>query len=236
MSTQSGISLRIEEIVEKLFNGNQSALAKAIGVNESNIRSYIKEGRMPKADVLEKIANKTAVSCDWLLMGRGQMTNEDIEQVASVEIAEKFPLRTDRTIERQRVPLYPYEATAGVVAIFTDMKPIPLDYITLPDLPPVDGAVYVRGDSMYPLLKSGDIVLYKTIADLQYGIFYGEMYLVSAVIDGEVHNTVKYVQRSDRDGFIRLVSHNIHHDPKEIPLTMVRAMAIIKASIRYNTM
>ena len=42
-----------------------------------------------------------------------------------------------------------------------------------------DGAIHIVGDSMYPLLKAGDIVFYKEMSiDLQY-IFYGEMYLLS---------------------------------------------------------
>ena len=37
---------------------------------------------------------------------------------------------------------------------------------------------YIVGDSMYPLLKSGDIVLYKQLKDIG-DIFWGDMYPVS---------------------------------------------------------
>lgn len=175
------------------------------------------------------------LSPEWLLTGDGPMFREHVDQRASLDVKRTFPLRTDRSVERQTVPLYPIEATAGVIAVFEDVKPVPVDYLDLPDLPPVDGAVYVRGDSMSPLLKSGDIVLYKQVHDLQYGIFWGEMYLISAFIDGDVYATIKYVHKSDRDGCIKLVSHNPHHEPKDIPLEMIRAMAIVKVSVRYNT-
>lgn len=36
----------------------------------------------------------------------------------------------------------------------------------------------------------------------------------------------------DDAGYVRLVSHNPHHAPKDIPLTSIRALA----SVRYNTM
>ena len=58
--------------------------------------------------------------------------------------------------------------------------------------------------------------------------------LVSFNVDGDEFVTIKYIQKSERQGFVKLVSHNPHHDPKEIPLKMIRALALIKASVRYN--
>ena len=65
------------------------------------------------------------------------------------------------------VPLYNVEGTAGLVPLFLDKASRqPVDYIHIPNLPKCDGAIYVVGDSMYPLLKSGDIVLFHN--DSQY--------------------------------------------------------------------
>lgn len=88
---------------------------------------------------------------------------------------------------------------------------------------------------MYPLLKSGDIVLYKQVRDMQHGIFWGEMYLVSANVDGDEFITIKYVHKSEQENCVKLVSHNQHHEPKDIPISMIRALALVKASVRYNT-
>ncbi len=89
---------------------------------------------------------------------------------------------------------------------------------------------------MYPLLKSGDIVLYKEIRNISNGILWGEMYLLSFEIDGDWYIAIKYIQRSDDDRFVRLVSHNFHHSPKDIPLDSIRALALVKASVRFNTL
>ena len=102
-------------------------------------------------------------------------------------------------------------------------------------MPKCDGAVYVTGDSMYPLLKSGDIVVYKELYDFN-NVIFGEMYLVSFDLEGDEYLAVKYVNRSDKEGYIKLVSYNSHHDPKDIPLNCIRAMALVKLSIRKNTM
>lgn len=66
------ISLKINKIINDLFEGNKSEFARTVGVSESAVRSYL-ANTIPKADVLEKIASKTAISCEWLILGRGDM-------------------------------------------------------------------------------------------------------------------------------------------------------------------
>ena len=107
--------------------------------------------------------------------------------------------------------------------------------LPLPNLPKCDGAIYIVGDSMYPLLKSGDIVLYKQLHDIG-DVFWGDMYLLSIDIDGEEYVTVKYIQKSDRKGYVKLVSQNPHHADKEVEIARIRALALVKASIRMNSM
>ena len=144
----------------------------------------------------------------------------------------------DSIHEIQEVPLYDLEATAGLQELFSGGKSAVqiLDTIKIPHLPKCDGAISITGDSMYPLLKSGDMVLYKEIP--LDSIFYGEMYLLSYKInDWEEYVTVKYVQKSDLgDEYLKLVSQNQHHQPKDVLKAHITAIAIIKASIRINTM
>ena len=105
----------------------------------------------------------------------------------------------------------------------------------MPNIPACDGAVYISGDSMYPILKSGDIVGFKFIYDLR-DIIYGEMYLVSFNRGGDDYLAVKYVNRSDEEGCIRLVSYNEHHSPMDVRVSDISQMGIVKFSIRRHTM
>lgn len=170
-----------------------------------------------------------------------KMASKMAGNVASIEQKEPniktFTLRTDRNLENQRVPLYDLEAVAGLVPLFTGKAVSePEDFIQIPHLPKCDGAVYVTGDSMYPLLKSGDMVMYKEVKDIKNDIFFGEMYLLSLDMSGEEYVTVKFVQRSEQDGYVTLVSHNSHHQPKEVRMDKIKALALVKASIRINSM
>lgn len=164
-------------------------------------------------------------------------TNGDDDLISLKEGMNKFALKTDDTLEHQTIPLFDLEASAGLVPLFSDTaSQKPVDFITIPNLPRCDGAIHVTGDSMYPLLKSGDIVLYKKINDIQNNIFWGEMYLVSVDLEGEEYITVKYIQKSENPDYIKLVSHNQHHSDKDVHISKVRALAFVKASIRINSM
>ena len=231
------INERFEEVIKTLYRGNKRAFAQSIGVSATVVENVVgtRQGK-PSYDVLEKVCANANISAEWLLTGRGDMIQAPITTEQAV-IKEQFPLRSDLTIGLQSIPLYELDATAGLVSLFdTNSRQVPISHLQIPDLPPCDGALYVRGDSMYPLLKSGDIVLYKEIPNGVQSILWGEMYLLSFSLDGEDYITIKYIQKGDNERMVRLVSHNPHHSPKDIPADSIRALALVKASVRFNTM
>lgn len=228
----SPIKQRILHFADTLGISKREFYAK-IGVSRGTLesRTGITE------DIVAKfIATYPDISTDWLLTGNGAMI-KGAEVAPKGAVTQRYQLRTDKIIDQQNVPLYELEATASLVSLFLDNTAnIVLGYISIPDMPQCDGAVYVRGDSMYPLLKSGDIVLYKQVKDFQYGVLWGEMYLIAFELDGEEYVTIKYVQKSENSTHVRLVSQNQHHASQEIHINMIRALALVKGSIRYNTM
>ena len=206
----------------------QEELSNILGIGKSAL-SMIETG---KAALSERnrniIIQQLNVNPEWLESGTGNMFNEQRPE-------QTFLHNSDHTLSSQSVPLYNIEGTAGLVPLFLDKSTQnPVDYIHIPNLPKCDGAIYIVGDSMYPLLKSGDIVLYKQLNDIE-DIFWGDMYLLSIDIDGEEYITVKYIQKSDKPGYIKLVSQNPHHADKEVEISKIRALAFVKASIRMNS-
>lgn len=172
----------------------------------------------------------------WLITGEGEM--ELYERVVN-EPKAVYALKTDRLLRgNQTIPLYDIEAVAGLVPLFDSAtRQNPIDHISIPGLPKCDGAIKVTGDSMYPLLKSGDIIMYKKVNDIMNDVFWGEMYLLSVATDDEEYVTVKYIQRSDKgEEWVRLVSQNQHHQDRDIHRKKIKALALVKASIRINSM
>lgn len=214
---------------------------------------FLDSGRSLGADKVRIIINKFPdLSLEWLIMDEGEMIIEprpegvaydmrpNISHLEEPESPYYVPTRiytpaAGAADPTRRIPLYDFEAAAGLAPVF-DGRTAPTGYLAIPELPRCDGAVKMRGDSMYPLLKAGDIVIYKQVHDCT-NIIWGEMYLVSFSYDDEEYTTVKYLNRiEEKPDFARLVSYNAHHAPIEIPLTAIRALAIVKASVRFNTM
>jgi len=184
-------------------------------------------------DKIERISlNFPDLNIGWLLTGEGEM----IIPSTSVEPQQTFQLRTDRTIPVQEIPLYDFDAAAGLVAIFNEMHADPVDYLRIPNLPTVDGAIFVRGDSMSPLLKSGDIVMYKKKELSIDSILWGEIYLLSFQTDGDSYTAVKYIRKSETPGMVCLASFNPSFAPKDIPMESITALALVKASLTFHTM
>ena len=215
----------------KIFNA--SDLAKLLGKQKSYISELLTGKRMISEQFVHSFCGYfPEISQNWLLTGEGEM----IKQSTPVSPEKTFPLRTDRNLAIQEIPLYDFDASAGLVAIFNDMNAEPVDYLKIPNLPAVDGAIYVRGESMSPLLKSGDIVMYKKKDLTIDNIFWGEIYLLSFNTDGDSYTAVKYIRKSDKPGMVCLASFNPQFAPKEIPMESITALALVKASLTFHTM
>ncbi|BDD10896.1 transcriptional regulator [Fulvitalea axinellae] len=213
---------------------NDNKVTLQAGISNGIIGKGRKRGSLSLDNISKILYTYPELNANWLLTGTGEMVNiPDGAMILNPHV-----LKSDNAVDRQSIPLYSVEATAGLVNLFdSNQTPSVIDTIKIPNLPKCDGAVFVMGDSMYPLLKSGDIVAYKQIQNFKDGMFWGEMYLISVEVDGEEYVSVKFVQKSDLgDDYIKLVSQNTYHQPKDIHLSKVRALAIVKASIRLNSM
>ncbi|WP_232220154.1 S24 family peptidase [Prevotella falsenii] len=198
--------------------------------NESSIGS----------DKLSKIIdNYSFIDIEWLLTGKGVMLKDDAAAPPADATIQPIhqPRCPEKKLEQQIINLYDFEATAGLRSLLDNRHANIIDTIKIPNMPKCDGAIHIVGDSMYPLLKAGDIVFYKEVpVDLQY-IFYGEMYLLSYNIEGDDYVVVKYIKKSTKgDPFVTLASQNPNHADKDIDFRHVNAIALIKASIRINSM
>ncbi|WP_299627723.1 S24 family peptidase [uncultured Tenacibaculum sp.] len=218
-----------------------TALEKQIGASKGVLsRAFNNKTDIQSKWLTKIIENYPHFDSLWLLTGKGDMLVKNDAVVVSGEVVANnvFKLKTDYPIGKQAVPLYNVEAAAGLVELFQshgDTQPV--GTLNIPNLPKCDGAVFVTGDSMYPLLKSGDIVAYKQIYDFYSEIFWGEMYLISVEVAEEEFISVKYIQKSEKgEDYIKLVSQNKHHQPKDIKMSKIRAMALVKASVRMNSM
>ncbi len=220
------------KLIREVKNITQDEMVIKTGIPKRSYVDYENEKQDISLDRLRKIATALQVSIAELI---GESNNEVIAKPIEINRKTKDPI-----YELQRVPLFNLEATMGLVPLVdgngVDEEKV-IDYISIPSMPSCDGAIYASGDSMYPLLKSGDMIAYKRIAVERAQIFFGEMYIVAVKLDEtSTMKTIKFVHQSELgDEYIKLVSHNQHHSPKDIRLSEIAAIGLVRASIRMHS-
>ena len=124
------------------------AFENSLGAGRGSISKAVKEGKSIGSNVIENILSQYSdLNPTWLVTGQGSMFKQDEDFLLNKSI-DAFPLRTDKNLESQQIPLYDIEAVAGLVPLFQDRTTqTPLDYISIPRLPKCDGAVYFRPSS-----------------------------------------------------------------------------------------
>lgn len=208
-----------------------------IGMTYGSFKGKAKEGSLNSNAIVEIYTKYPILNIEWLLTGKGGMLKTDSNAIA--EPIESYRKTKDPVYELQRVPLFNLEATMGLVPLVNgdgiDEEKV-IDYISIPSMPSCDGAIYASGDSMYPLLKSGDMIAYKRIAVERAQIFFGEMYVIAVKLDeSSTMKTIKFVHQSELgDEYVKLVSHNQHHAPKDVKLSQIAAIGLVRASIRLH--
>ncbi|MDH6309312.1 hypothetical protein M2451_002802 [Dysgonomonas sp. PFB1-18] len=217
----------------------------AISKNKFYTQTGIANGTLDKksgitGDTIVKIHNAYPdLSLEWLITGEGEMLKSSSfniysdlgsirDQYAAVANVDPATINDDRLIRMESplefIPIFTYKELHHCEG-----------YLSIPKLNTCDGSGYVKTDSMYPLIKPGDIVCYKTANNTKH-IHWGEMYILYVIIDGEEYLTIKNLERSQLgDDYVCLTGQNPKYHPKDIPAANIQWKALIKAHVSYNS-
>ena len=83
------INDRLEIICNSLFNGNKSAMAKAIGLQPTGLSNYLgnKRRSKPNVDMVANLVQFCHIDAFWLLTGEGEMLSTDNSQRSVAVVA-----------------------------------------------------------------------------------------------------------------------------------------------------
>lgn len=236
------------------FSLTQGEFGALFGVSRDNIASY-ERGSEPRMDFISRVVDRFGLSFDDFigtsLEERSIPVNFRSQEPADVSYAEdqRMALASEPAAEYQcgaaepdkgpgwqNVPVYELGA-ATLSALFTDPQSFStVDYFAASTLPRCDGGLRVSCDGMAPVIQSGDIAFYKQVNNIYEAIVWGQSYLLSFELDGDEYTTVRHLYPSDRPGFIRLVGTDVHLASKEVALSRIRALGLIKAVFRVNSL
>lgn len=182
-----------------------------------------KMGDNTRTSTLDKISNAYPdINIAWLKTGVGEMIQNQERNEKTISINQT----TVSTSKRNGALIYDIDATCGLSGRdieFTDEKVI--GSIDAPEINPDSKIIFATGDSMQPLIASGDRVVIRKIESWDF-FNYGQVYLI---ITNE-YRLIKRVRRhpKDSDNLILLRSENPDYDDIDLPKREIIHLFIVE--------
>lgn len=174
-------------------------------------------------DILNRIAIQyPELNTDWLLNGVGKMLLSHEREDKTISINQT----SVSTKQQKGALIYDIDATCGLNGRdieFTDERVI--GSIDAPEINPDSKIIFATGDSMLPLIASGDRVVIRKIESWDY-FNYGQVYLI---ITNE-YRFIKRVRRhpEDSENLILLRSENQNYDDVDLPKREIIHLFIVE--------
>lgn len=225
------VAKRIKFLMKEL-NYRQVDFAQKIDVDTSNLSKYL-NGRLAMSDALiNKIVVNLGVSKQWLETGEDlPFAKQQPQQLITVPES-RIVTEPTKALVKKGTPVYDIDVTAGYqpqARMFTDDQII--GFVDLPDMTSANcRIVRVSGDSMSPVIRSGDYIAVCELSNLRQ-IFWGQIYVV--ILDD--YRLVKYVRRHDDPSMVILRSENRRYDDMEIDRADIRDLMFVQNIIHVDT-
>lgn len=195
------------------------------------------------------IATFPEISLDWLITGAGEKFNTKNAENLTVlngkengkekgklpNMQNSLPNELAEIISEQLVPVFEFHAFASLTGLLSG-KLKPSSFMYLPNLPKCDGATSMPGDSMEPEIQRGDLIVFRKVNDFNSGLFLGQIYYLTFVLEGHEYSMIRYILAGDDEQSVKLVSTNKRYAPSDIPVDSIKELAMIMASVRQYTM
>ena len=92
---------KVKILVDEFGKGNNSELARILGVNEAKVRAYL-NGTLPKLDAIQCFLDKLPINSEWLFYDNVEMLREsdiEIEDTNEITIESIISDRVKEAIE-----------------------------------------------------------------------------------------------------------------------------------------
>ncbi|WP_286767195.1 MULTISPECIES: LexA family transcriptional regulator [Sphingobacterium] len=211
-------SLIINQIKSHLNIKTDSDFADFLGVKQPTISAWKSRNTMDYELIITKCKD---IDANWLITGSGNMLKE------RTSIKNEDKLKLDSTPSVDGIPLIPVEAFAGAAlnnGYAVDFDAIEERYnVPLFDGKGVDFMMYVRGSSMYPKYRSGDIVACRFVRELLF-IQWNKVYIIDSKSQGAM---IKRLLPSTNPDHVICRSDNREYIDFEVPLSDIQNIAMV---------
>lgn len=199
---------------------SQVAIAEELGVSKAYVNALLSGRQRFGKKQAETWSEKFGLSKSWLLTGEGEMLkpNGDIaveSEVMPVNSAKNFRL----------VPLINIDSVGGIHSsnLFQPDEQYVLKWMPFTEAREGDVAILQSGNSMYPTIPSGSVLLIREVIDWREYFGYGNIYVLW-LRDGR--RITKEIRRYDPDpkNYVWCVSYNPDVADEELPRSMIRGV------------
>ena len=188
-----------------------SDVAERLNISPQNFNNWLGVQDI-KTGILDKIARAIDKNIYYFID----------KQSLIVQERDEFP--------KEAIRYYDIDASAGSVEMFDHRTGTPFKKIIIPGYSDCDFALNVWGDSMDPVLHTGEIILCKEWKERF--INYGYIYLI---ITSENHRMIKYIQPGIDICTINCVSENSFYQPFEIDRKDILKLYVVKGHINRRS-
>ena len=239
---QNGLRDRLSYVLSVLGSERLSELLK---VDEFTLINYCNGGSVLNDDFdLRCISAQYPFSYNWIVDGVGNKyrcgSDEENERRIKNELTKEHIEENNKVIneylapptinqEYTGSPYFNVDFIGGFEILMNDQTVNPDFYINYPPYNK-EGVLWVNltGKSMEPELSNGDII---AIKEMNTPIQYLPTKEIYAIVT-EDYRTVKRIELSDRDGYVRLIPSNKDYQVQEIPTSMITKVYAVLGSIR----
>lgn len=214
-----GLKDRLLQFID--YTGLEIAVfERSIGLSNGAVH---KMGEGTRNSTIDKISVKYPdLNIVWLKTGVGNMLLSDERNEKTITVNQTAISPNNR----KGALIYDIDATCGLNGRdieFTDEKVI--GSIDAPEINPESKIIFATGDSMLPLIASGDRVVIRKIESWDY-FNYGQVYLI---ITNE-YRLIKRVRRhpKDAENLILLRSENPNYDDIDLPKREIIHLFIVE--------
>lgn len=204
-------------------------LANFLGISPQALYNWKKRNSYDLQLIYSKCPE---INPEWLLAGTGAILKRRYsENEFKNSIANEFT-ETYSTNHSSQIPIFDLDNSEGLSNLLKNKNSS--SFLNIPNITNSDGACYVKGDSMEPLFKSGDIVIFKVLPIES--IFFGGIYLLEIDLgNNSSFTSIRHINKSDLgDEYIKLTSTNSVYEPKDVSLKTVKLVATINSSVRFH--
>lgn len=198
----------LNQLISKFTGGNKAQFAQLLGVKPQTISTWISRNTFDSELIYSKCEG---VNAKWLLTGEGNMLS-------------------DLLGNSEGIPLIPLSAMAGPFMGEQRVLECECERYVVPAFQGADFLIHVKGDSMQPNYKSGDIVACKRVSMDRLFFQWNHVY----VLNTDQGALIKRVQPGKDENHVSIVSDNEAYAPFELPLQCIYNVALVMGTIRLE--